>query len=85
MARVVIFNPDHADYVGDTDDGVYYQVEEGRSGRFVTCAYCGRTFIAANGACTYCGTVPTEEVALGVGYHSAAAWCYANHVHTDGV
>lgn len=83
--NIVEFNVDHASYVGDDEDGCYYQTAEGPDGYYVTVVVdCGTSSFTADYAVDD-GPYGTEEEARKAGEAHAQEWCINNEVewHED--
>lgn len=80
---IVDFDPDHAVYIGDGEDGVYVQTAEGEGGWYVTTVVdCNTGSFCENGL-TDDGPYPTEDEAAGAGVEYAQDWCWSNDVSFD--
>lgn len=83
--RVVEFDADEALYLGDGDDGVYYQSAEGRDGLwYVTVVVDSNTGGFVDNIYTDNGPHGSEEDANEFGENAAIDWCITNDVEYDG-
>jgi hypothetical protein len=81
---IVKFNVEYADYVGDEDDGCYYQAGQGPGGNWYV------TVVVDCGTGSFCmdlvtdeGPYPSEEQAKMAGRDAACDWCHDNDVDTE--
>jgi hypothetical protein len=71
---------DDAKYVGDDEDGVYYQAAEGPDGWYVSTVVDCNTSGFCEGYITDDGPYPTEAEAVQAGHDSASEWCFDNKI-----
>ena len=77
---IVTFNSEHAEYVGDEDDGCYYQVAQGPGGWYVTVVVDCNTGSFCMDIVTDDGPYSSESKALQAGSDAAWTWCIDNEV-----
>ena len=82
-APIVKFDPDDAWYVGDENDGVYYQVAEGADGWYMTAVVDSDSGSFVDNLTTDDGPYDTERAALDAGRCAAKEWCIWNDVSYD--
>ena len=80
---IVNFNVDDARYVGDEEDGCYYQVAEGPDGWYLTVVVdCDSAGFVADYT-TDDGPYDSEDEAWTAGHDAGMEWCYTNEVNPD--
>lgn len=80
---IVPFDVDHATYVGDEQDGVYYQTQEGPDGWYVTTVVDCNTAHFTDTLERDAGPFDTERDAEEYGENAAIDWCEVNGVIYD--
>src|SRR5512147_909945 len=80
-ARTIVpFSVDEATYVGDENDGCYYQVAEGPDGWYVTVVVDCDTASFVDTLVKDDGPCPTKKHAEETGRNTAVDWCVTNGV-----
>lgn len=77
---IVKFNVDHATYVGDEEDGCYYQTAGASDGWYVTVIVDCNTASFVENYATDDGPYDTEKEAEEAGKAHAQEWCINNEV-----
>ena len=78
---IVPFDVDSASYVGDENDGVYYQVARGDDGWYMTAVVDAASFV--DNLVVDDGPYDSEAAAIEGGKNSAFDWCFDNDVLLD--
>lgn len=77
---IVDFDVDEATYVGDEEDGVYYQVAKGRKGWYMTAVVDCNTAAFVDTLVSDDGPYDSEAHAITAGQNCAIEWCMDNDV-----
>jgi hypothetical protein len=77
---IVPFDVDDATYVGDENDGVYYQVAKGEDGWYMTAVVDCNTAHFVDDLVVDDGPYESEAAAIMGGKNAAFEWCMNNHV-----
>lgn len=80
---IVPFSVDGAEYVGDGDDGCYYQVAEGPGGWYFTVVVDSDTGSFVDTIAKDDGPYATHKAAWETGRGLAIEWCLTNHISYD--
>jgi len=80
-SQIVPWNVDHAIYVGDDEDGVYFQTAKGPDGWYVTAVVDSNTGAFVDTILDDDGPYETEEDAEVAGRDCATQWCFDNEVN----
>ena len=78
---IVPFDVDDATYVGDEENGVYYQVARGADGWYLTAVVDTASFV--DNLVVDDGPYDSEADAIQGGKNAAFDWCFANDVLLD--
>jgi hypothetical protein len=80
---IVPFDVDSATYVGDENDGVYYQVARGDDGWYMTAVVNCDTASFVDDLVVDDGPYDSEADAIEGGKNAAFGWCFDNDVLLD--
>lgn len=78
--KIVQFDVDDAEYVGDGEDGCYYQTAEGPNGWYVTVVVDSNTGSFVDNLITDDGPYRSDEEAGQAGKYLSRDWCNMNEV-----
>jgi len=80
QAPIVNFDVDKAQYIGDDNDGVYYQIAKGAQGWFVTAVVDSDTGSFVDNLFVDDGPYDSAFEAERAGRDAAVTWCHDNEV-----
>jgi hypothetical protein len=79
--KIVTFDIDEATYIGNAEDGVYYQIAEKHGKWYMTAVVDSNTGSFVDNLIVDDGPYDTEQEALKAGAAVAQEWCIDNNVH----